>query len=322
MDVSPLPFDRRAFLAGCAAFGLNACGPRRIGGPTELVLGDQASLSRAKAEAAGVLERVPYRYEWANFVGAAPLFEALAAGAVDTAPAGDVPVIQAIAGKAPLKIIAATRSDADDIAILLPPGSAIRKVADLVGREVIISSARGSISHYLLLGALREAGVAPSRVRIGFMLPNDAAAAFASGRIEAWATFGIYQATAESRGARILRDGRGINSGIGVLAAGDAALADRDKRRALADYLVRQKAANDWARANPEAYARIYAERTGVPIEIIRLVVRRQNPPLIAPDAAISAALQKVADNFYADGVLPERVEIAAYIDASLLPSG
>ncbi len=96
------PSSRRAVLgAGLASAMLSACGART---PDEiLVLGDQANLTRAKVEAAGLLKNRPYAFRWANFAGAAPLFEAVMAGAVDTAPAGDTPVLAAAANGVPIK---------------------------------------------------------------------------------------------------------------------------------------------------------------------------------------------------------------------------
>ncbi|WP_163032612.1 PhnD/SsuA/transferrin family substrate-binding protein, partial [Pseudomonas viridiflava] len=115
----------------------------------KLVLGDQAKGLRTVVEASKAFEGVPYQVEWANFQGAAPLFEALRAGAVDLAPAGDTPVLAAATGGAPLRIVAVRRSQARSIAILVPKDSPIQTVADLKGRNVVISSARGSISQYL-----------------------------------------------------------------------------------------------------------------------------------------------------------------------------
>ena len=45
-----------------------------------LVLGDQAGGTRALVEASRALEGTPYAFRWANFQGAAPLFEAQRAG--------------------------------------------------------------------------------------------------------------------------------------------------------------------------------------------------------------------------------------------------
>lgn len=321
MGGSLLLSDRRSFLAGAAALGLTACGGAGKGGRTKLVLGDQVHLLQSKAEAAGAMRNLAYDVEWANFVGAAPLLEALNAGAVDTAPAGDLPVVLAAAAGAPLKVIAGSLSSTRDIGIIVPPGSPIRNVAGLAGHRVIVSSARGSISHYLLLEALKEAKVDRKTVDIGFMLPNDAAAAFAAGRIEAWATFGTYQIAAEDRGARVLRDGQGINTGLTLIAASQAALDDPAKRAALRDALARFRTASQWAQAHPDIYAGVFARATGVDPKLAKLIVDRQNPVLIAPDAAVIKPLQRVVDRFHADGELPVHVDVAKIVDASVFPA-
>jgi sulfonate transport system substrate-binding protein len=321
MDASRFPSDRRTFLTGLAALSLAACGGAGKGGRTKLVLGDQVHLLQSKAEAAGVLNNLPYDIEWAEFVGAAPLLEALNARAVDTAIAGDLPAVLAASAGVPLKIIAGAQSSTEDIAIIVPPGSPIRSVADLVGHRVIVSSARGSISHYLLLEALKEAKIDRRKVDIGFMLPNDAAAAFAAGRVDAWATFGLYQAAAELRGARILRDGRGINTGLGVLVASQTALDDPGKRAALHDLLGRLTRSTIWSRANPEAYTRIFAQQTKADIKVATLAVQRQNALLIPPNDAVVKPLQRVVDRFYAAGELPAHVNVASIVDAGLFPT-
>lgn len=319
MDGSHLLSDRRTFLAGSGALALAACGGG--GNRTKLVLGDQVHLLQAKAEAAGALTGLSYEVEWANFVGAAPLLEALNAGVVDTAPAGDLPVLLAASAGVPLKIVAGSISSTRDIAIIVPPNSAIRSVADLAGHRVIVSSARGSISHYLLIEALKEAKVDRQKVEIGFMLPNDAAAAFAAGRIEAWATFGTYQMAAEQRGARILRDGQGISTGLSLIAASQAALDNPAKRDALRDVLARLRQASIWSQAHPADYARIFAAQTKIDPKLAALVVERQNPLLIAPDAAVVKPLQRVVDRFHADGGLPAHVDVASIVDAGLFPA-
>lgn len=297
---------------------LAGCGEPRPQGRTKLVLGDQIGLSRAKVEAAGALKDAPFDYDWALFPGAAPLFEALAAGSVDTAPAGDTPVIAAAAGNAPVRIIAATRSSGRGVAILVPSGSRIRRVADLRGRQVVVSTARGSVAQYLLLGALREAKIDPADVKIAFMPPGEAAAAFEAGHVEAWATFGTYQATAEARGARVLRDGKGINASLGFITASAKALADPAKRAAIVEYIRRQRAANLWSRAHPDIYTQVFARVTRVSPAVARTAVARENPALIAPDEEIARELQVVADRFFAEGVLPRKVDVAPLFDPSI----
>ena len=318
------PWRRRLLGALPAAALLAACGEKVLAPASSnlskvtLVLGDQVNLLRSKAEAAGVLAGAPYKIEWASFQGAAPLFEAVVSGDVDTAMAADTPALAAAAGGARVKVVAASVSSPKAVAILVPPNSPILSVADLKGRSVIVSSARGSVAHYLLFGALREAGLSIDDVKTGFMLPGDAAVAFSSGQIEAWATFGTYQASAELRGARVLRDGVGINSGIGVIAASDAALAHAGKRAALADVLQRLARSNVWANDHPAEYARVFERITKLPPDVVKMVVGRDRPQLRAPDLQIVTQLQQVADAFYEAKLFPRRVDAQQLVDASL----
>jgi sulfonate transport system substrate-binding protein len=283
-----------------------------------LVLGDQAGGTRALIEAAKVLEGAPYAYRWANFQGAAPLFEAQRAGAVDLAPAGDLPVLAAAVGDPTLRIVATRVGSATQLGILVRPESSICTVADLKGRTVFVSSARGSISQFQLYGALAEAGLTKDDVAVRFILPVDAFAAFASGSIEAWATFDPYYGIAAQRGGRVLRDGTGINSGLGFITASGASLADSRKRAAIADVLVRYQRAGDWAIAHPDAYAQIYATLTRSPLDAAKQITQRAALlQRFVADADIDA-LQRVADSAYRDAILPRRIDVRAISDTRI----
>jgi len=190
--------SRRQWLQQAAALSVGATGILGLGSAAHaqaqapaasLVLGDQAGGLRALFEAAKTLDGAPFAWRWANFQGAAPLFEAHRSGAVDTAMAGDLPVLAAAVGKTPLKIVATRVGQPDSLGIVVQGNSPLRSVADLRGKTVIVSSARGSISQYQLYGALEEAGVKREEVTVKFVLPTDAAAAFASKQIDAWAIF-------------------------------------------------------------------------------------------------------------------------------------
>ncbi|MFM0345163.1 MULTISPECIES: ABC transporter substrate-binding protein [unclassified Paraburkholderia] len=283
-----------------------------------LVLGDQAGGMRALAEAAKVLDGAPYAFRWANFQGAAPLFEAQRAGAVDLAPAGDLPVLAAAVGDPTLKIVATRVGSGEQLGILVAQDSKIRTVADLKGRTVFVSSARGSISQFQLYGALAEAGLSKDDINVRFILPVDAFAAFASGSIDVWATFDPYYGIAVQRGARILRDGTGINSGLGFITASGAALAEPRKRAAIADVLLRFQRAGDWALANPDAYAQIYATLTRSPLDAAKRITQRASLKQHFVNEADISALQKVADSANRDAILPRRIDVRAISDTHI----
>ena len=314
----------RALAAAPLAATAFASGMRRASAAESLtlVLGDQAGGTRALVEAARVLDGAPYAYRWANFQGAAPLFEAQRAGSVDLAPAGDLPVLAAAVGDPTLKIVATRVGSGAQLGILVGARSAIRTVADLKGRTVYVSSARGSISQFQLYGALAEAGLTKNDVTVQFILPVDAFAAFESGAIEVWATFDPYYGIAVQQGARILRDGTGINSGLGFITASGEALVDAKKRAAIADVLLRYQRAGDWALANPEAYAQIYATLTRSPLDAAKLITKRASlKQHFVTDADIDA-LQKVADRASRDAILPRRIDVRAISDTRIASAG
>ncbi|AIO35446.1 NMT1-like family protein [Burkholderia cenocepacia] len=277
-----------------------------------LVLGDQAGGLRALAEAARVLDGAPYRFRWANFQGAAPLFEAQRAGAIDLAPAGDLPVLTAALGDPALRIVATRVGSPASLGIVVQPDSPVRTVADLKGRTVVVSSARGSISQYQLYGALREHGLAPADVDVRFVLPVDAFAAFEAKQIPIWATFDPYYGHVVRRGARVVRDGSGINSGLAFLTSPVDTLNDRAKRAALADVLARLTRAGQWALSHPADYASVYASLTRLPPDAAADIVRRAPLAQRGLTGADIAVLQRVADRAAADAILPKRVDVAS----------
>lgn len=281
----------------------------------KLVLGDQAKGLRTVVEASKAFDGVPYQVEWANFQGAAPLFEALRAGAVDLAPAGDTPVLAAATGGAPLRIVAVRRSQARSIAILVPKDSPIQTVADLKGRNVVISSARGSISQYLLIRALANAGVKETEVNIGFVMPTDALPAFNAGKIEAWATFGVYQAFAEEQGARVLLSGEGINTGLTFITASDEVLTDPVRRQAINDVLKRLAKALDWARNNTDQYAEVFARVNDIPLPVSRRLQSWGIEALEPVEDRDVDALQQVDDLFVEKKIFPHAVKVAELVD-------
>ncbi|MBB5069413.1 ABC transporter substrate-binding protein [Saccharopolyspora gloriosae] len=277
-----------------------------------LVLGDQAGGTRARAEAAKAFEDAPYRVRWANFQGAAPLFEAVRSGEVDTAVAGDTPTLQALAGGVPIRPAVATAAAQSSTAIVVPPDSPIRTVADLRGKHIVISSAAGSISQLTVLGALEEAGLDPRDVEITFSLPTDAQAGFRAGHIEAWATFDPYLAIAQDAGARVLRDGTGINGHNGFISVAESSLADPLKREALADAMRRFARAWQWSDENQAEYQRVYSDLTSLEPQVARNILTRTRQEIRPLSPEVLAELQRTADRFRAAGVIREPIDVAA----------
>lgn len=268
-----------------------------------LRVGDQRGNARALMEAAGVLDGLPYTLAWSEFPAAAPLLEALNAGAIDAGGVGDAPFTFAAAAGVPVKAFLAFRNKQDGLAILVAKDSPIRTVADLKGRR--IATNRGSIGHQVVLAALEEAGMPADAVTLSFLPPADAKIALASGNVDAWATWEPYTSTAELAGlVRVLRDGNGITPGLSFAVASHAAL--KDKRALLADFGERLARARTWALADPAPYATVWSKLIGLPEAVpLRWFGRAQyrNVPI---DQTVIADEQANIDLYVRAGLIPK----------------
>lgn len=301
-------------LAGAALAGRSGISHAAADGVV-LKVGDQKGGSRALMESAGVLADLPYRVEWREFPAAAPLLEALNAGAIDTGVAGDAPVIFAQAAGVPLRIVGAWRYDPKGTAIVVPGDSPLRSAADLKGRRV--ATGKGSIGHYLALSALDREGIAEGDVRLSFLLPAEAMAALASGSVDAWSTWDPYTSLELlRRGARAIADGRGgLSAGLSFQVANEAAVAA--KRPALEDFVGRLAAARLWSLDHVDDYARRLGEVVGVPFDVAQAWFGGQRARFVPLDAAVAADQQRTIDTYARHGVIQRRVVAADVLDPS-----
>jgi len=280
---------------------LLAAGPARA--DDVLRMGDQRGNARALMEAAGVLEGLSYRLEWSEFPAAAPLLEALNAGAIDAGGVGDAPFTFAAAAGAPVKAFMAFRNRQDGLAILVTPDSPIRSVADLKGKR--IATNRGSIGHQVVLAALEEAGLPFDSVVFSFLPPADAKIALASGSVDAWATWEPYTSTAELAGlARVVRDGNGITPGLTFAVARDSAL--KDKRPLLADFAARLARARAWALKDPAPYAEVWSKLIGLQEAVPLRWFGRAGYRTVPIDADVIADEQRTIDLYVRAGLIPK----------------
>ncbi|MDO1747294.1 sulfonate ABC transporter substrate-binding protein, partial [Escherichia coli] len=71
---------------------------------------------------------------------------------------------------------------------------------------------KGSSSHYLLVQAVRKAGLKWSDITPIWLTPADARAAFQKGAVDAWAIWDPYYASAQLEDqARVLASGKGLS---------------------------------------------------------------------------------------------------------------
>ncbi|WP_419899407.1 ABC transporter substrate-binding protein [Roseomonas sp. USHLN139] len=301
---------RRILLTGAAVLAA----PRVLRAQAPLRVGDQRGNARAVMEAAGVLKGVEGRFAWSEFPAAAPLVEALNAGAIDTGLVGDAPFTFGAAAGVPAKAIAATRQGQDGLAILVPKDSPIRSFADLRGKS--IATGRGSIGHQLVLAALEDAKLPADAVKLVFLLPADAKAAYGSGAVEAWSTWEPYVSQEEVLvGSRRIVDGNRITPGLSFQAARDDAIASR--RPDLEDFVRRLTVARRWANDNISSYAKTWSGLMNVPEPVAVQWFTRARTRVVPIDDSVARDEQGNIDLYTRAGLVRRRIVADDILDRS-----
>jgi sulfonate transport system substrate-binding protein len=332
-------------LAGCGGGGASGTGAQAVvPGPVSpeqlaqvtLKIGDQkGTAQQTLLKAAGQLDDVPYHVQWSTFTSGPPMLEAVNAGAVDVGQVGNTPPIFAAAAGGAISIVGALRSTVGDV-VLVPKGSAVATLADLAGKTIAV--AKGSSANGTLLNALAVAGLKPTDVTISYLQPGDAYAAFNQGGVAAWVVWEPYATEAtQNLGARELvsgsdalhgtgpASGTPLSNGLAMLVANRAALSDPGRNAAIADYVARVGKANQWAAAHLDQWAGLYSQQTGIAPAIAKAAAPRLAVNPVALDDSVVTSEQRLADAFASAGLIPDRVEMASFIDRrynQLVPAG
>ena len=246
------------------------------------------------------------RVEWVEFQAGPPILEAMRAGAVDIGYVGETPPVFAQAGGVPFVYVATDAPAPLSEAILVPKDSKLTKVSELKGKHIALN--RGSNVHYLLVRALEEAGLTLSDVQVTYLAPPDARSAFEGGQLDAWVIWDPFQAAAEARGARVLRDGKGlVDNRFYYVARRDFAESEpKLLQLALAEF----ERLTAWARTRPEEVAQILARSSGIAYEALLQSERRHTYQLEPVTPEVLGKQQKIADTFSDLQLIPKRIQL------------
>jgi sulfonate transport system substrate-binding protein len=138
-----------------------------------------------------------------------------------------------------------------------------------------------------------------------------------TGAVDTWCSWGVYVAQARLVDqARVVVDGsNGLLTGLSYLVAADAAIATR--RPALLDFARRLAVARRWAKAHPDAYARVLAAEIGISEPVARLIYDTECPVPVAIDPQVIASEQKTADLYFNAKLIHTHLDATALFDAS-----
>ena len=166
-----------AMLAGLAAPALAA--------DNEVTIGYQLVYNPWKvAIANGTFEEATgYEINWQKFDSGAKVITAMASGDVDIALAGSSPIAAGVSRGVPMELFWITEDIAAAEALVVRDGSGIVAPQDLKGKKLGVPFV--STTHFHTLFALEQFGIPASEVEVLNMQPNQIAAAWERGDIDA-----------------------------------------------------------------------------------------------------------------------------------------
>ena len=308
------PFLRRLAIVFAASVVLSGIG----GAQAEEVLriGFQKSstlltLIRSQGTFERELARQGIRVSWHEFPSGLPLLESLNVGNVDLSAdvADTVPVFAQAAGARLTYFARETPSPAAQ-AILVGEHSPLKSLAELKGKRIAVTKAAGS--HYLLIAALASAGLEFSDIQPAYLTPADGRAAFENGKVDAWVIWEPFLSAAQRQlPTRTLEGSQGLASYQRYyLTSSRFAAAHPQVLQTVYHELAE---AGDWLRANPAEAARILGPLWGnLDPAIVEQANGRRSYQVrpVEPDGL--GEQQKIADAFFAEGLLPRAVDTRA----------
>ena len=302
--MSRFPFSRRSLLGLGLSLGLLAALPAQA--ETQLRIGYQKSstlISLLKSQ--GTLEQAladqDIRVSWHEFASGQPLLEALNVGNIDLSAdvADTVPVFAQAAGAQLAYFARETPSPAAQ-AILVRDGSPLRNLADLKGKKVAVTKAAGA--HYLLIAALAKAGLKFSDIQPAYLTPADGRAAFENGKVDAWVIWEPFLSAAQRQlPTRTLEGSQG-----------------------LASYQRYYLTSSRFAAEHPEVLQTVYHELAKAGDWILGPLWGNLDPAIVQQangrrsyqvrpvEPGGLGEQQKIADAFFAEGLLPRAVDTRA----------
>jgi NitT/TauT family transport system substrate-binding protein len=168
--------------------------------------------------------------------------------------------LSSVSGGAKQTVVLVNDNSTGNDEIIARPG--ITSIADLKGKKV--AAEQGTVDHYLLLLALRKAGLTEKDVRFTPLVTDAAAAAFVAGKVDAVGVFAPFTTTALGlRGSKAIATSKDFPGAIpDHLVFGSQFVKDHptDVQGVVQTWFD----TTAWIKANPEKAIAIMAKRGGV----------------------------------------------------------
>ena len=269
---------------------------------------DPFDIARQRGVFAKQMMAEGYKIVWKEFQKGTVELQALKSGSIDYARLGDTPGVVNITAGADFVFVAAGSTKSNGSGVLVKKASSIKSIQDLKGKRVAYT--KGTSSNYLLLSALKKAGMKSSDITWVNLDNAAASVAFNKGKVDAWATWDPMASTAElTQNATLLITG---NHGISnnrdyVLSTRDFANNNQEVSALLIKYLQDDMA---WANQYQTKLVKMLSKSLNLSKKIVTRMVERRTYAMTAMNQTTIKEEQAVADLFYEEGLIKKQVTI------------
>ena len=269
---------------------------------------------KARGDLDKALKNKGVNVKWVEFPAGPQLLEGLNVGSVVFGEAGEAPPIFAQAANANLVYIANQPKAPLSEALIIPKDSSIKSIQDLKGKRVVLN--KGSNVHYLLLKVLEANHLKLDDIQVVYLPPADARAAFEKGAVDAWVIWDPFYAAAEKQlGAKVIATGENLVSNHQFYLA-DRKFAEQhpDILKAVVNEL---NTTTQWVSQHQSDAARLLEKPTGLPLDVLNTSISRMGFGVAPISSEVAKEQQYVADAFYQQKLIPNKINIQAAILAN-----
>lgn len=187
--------------------------------------------------------------------------------------------------------------------------SPIRSVAEHKGKRVAVAKAAGA--HYLLIAFLEKSGLKFKDIEPAYLSPADGRAAFERGSVDAWVVWDPFLAAVQRQSqVRLLADGTGVADYQRYYLTSLAFLNERGNL--LAIFFDELRKSGRWVKQNAREAATLLAPTWELDVGTVEAANARRSYEVKPVSHEALVELQRIADVFYAEGLLPRKVNVAS----------
>ena len=187
------------------------------------------------------------------------------------------------------------------------------------GKKVVLN--KGSNVHYLLLKVLEANHLTLADIDVVYLPPADARAAFEKGAVDAWVIWDPFFAAAEQQlGAKVIANGQSAD-GKKLVNNYQFYLADRkfaEKHPDILKTVVNElNTTTQWVAQHQTDAAKLLEKPTGLPLGVLNTSIQRMGSDVHPISDEVAKEQQYVADAFYQQKLIPNKINIKAAILAN-----